>query len=382
MILGSLIDLGVDAQKLTDGVSSLVDSPIRIDAVPFSDHGLHGTQVTVHVDDPAGHHPHRHLSAIRNIIQASQLSETVQARSIDVFQRLAEAEAAVHGCDIEKVHFHEVGAMDAIVDIVATCLALEILDVTALTFSPLPLGQGTTTSAHGVIPIPAPATTRLLTGFPVTQTDEPFELVTPTGAALLTTLQTTERMPATFELIAAGHGFGHRKLNKRPNLLRARYGRATVSTAAPDDTCIVLECNLDDTIPELLGSLVQRLISAGAHDAFTIPIQMKKQRPGTLLSVLAPPGEKDALIEIMFQETTTFGIREYPTTRTMLKRRHCTVQTPYGEVRVKLGERNGSVITRSPEHDDCVQRAEASNVSVRTVYEAAFRFAAESTDEP
>lgn len=382
MILGSLIDLGVDAQKLTDGVSSLVDSPIRIDAAPFSDHGLHGTQVTVQVDDPAGGHPHRPLGTIREIIRASQLAESVQDKSIAVFERLAEAEATVHDCSIEEVHFHEVGAMDAIVDIVATCLALEMLDVTGLTFSPLPLGQGTTESAHGVIPIPAPATARLLSGFPVTQTDEPYELITPTGAALLTTLQTADCMPATFEPVRAGHGFGHRKLTKRPNLLRARYGRALDTSTATRDTCIVLECNLDDTVPELLGSLIQRLLNAGAHDAFTVPIQMKKQRPGTLLSVLAPPDDKDTLLDIIFRETTTFGIREYTTQRTMLKRRHHAVQTPFGEVRVKLGEWNGSVITRSPEHDDCVRCAEEHNVPVREVYETALRLGADATNEP
>lgn len=381
MILGALIDLGVDAGELADGVSGLVDSPIRIDPAPFEDHGLHGTQVTVHVDDPAGEHPHRGLDTIRTIIRAGDLSDAVQSRSIAVFERLAEAEAAVHNCAVEDVHFHEVGAMDAIVDIVASCLALEILDVSGISVSPLPLGQGTTRSAHGVIPIPAPATTRLLAGFPVTQTDEPFELVTPTGAALLTTLQTADRMPGTFEPVKAGHGFGHRKLERRPNLLRARLGRSTGSGEQTGDTCLVLECNLDDTVPELLGSVIQRLLDAGAHDAYTVPIQMKKQRPGTLLSVLAPPDKRDAIIDLVFRETTTFGVREHITQRTTLKRRFRTVSTPYGDVRVKLGEWKGAVITRSPEHDDCVRCAEEHSVSVREVYEAALHLGADTTDE-
>ena len=376
MILGALIDLGADVAAIQETTSTLCGVPVTIETGTVEEHGLHGTRARVIAEDPAGAHPHRGLGTIRKMIEAGTLSEAVKSSSIAVFQRLAEAEAHVHQTTVDKVGFHEVGAIDAIVDIVGSCTALEQLDVERVTLSPLPLGQGTTTCSHGVIPIPVPATLELLKGFAVVQTDEPHELVTPTGAALLSTLSDGASIPSAIETVRIGHGFGQRTLDKRPNLLRARLYR---KIAAQEDAgaCHVMECNIDDTVPELLGSLIQQLLDAGAYDAYTTPIQMKKQRPGTQLSILAPPAAKDVLIDLVFRETTTFGIREYETHRTMLTRRHVTVSTPYGDVRVKLGKWQGELITRSPEHDDCVRCATESNTPVRQVYEAAVRAASE-----
>ncbi|MBN1670442.1 MAG: nickel pincer cofactor biosynthesis protein LarC [Kiritimatiellae bacterium] len=421
MVLGALIDLGASRDRLQAQLESLGVGAFRIEAAPFSDHGLHGVQVCVRVggDPPAGgaarahdhahdhNHAHDHahahahahahdtdgghghahgepahggerdFAAIRELIRKSALTDTVQASSLRVFRRLAEAEAGVHHTTPEAVHFHEVGAVDSIVDIVGSCLALDALHVEAVVVRPLPLGSGTARCRHGVLPVPVPATVELLKGFPVVQTDEPHELVTPTGAALLSTWRSMDAVPARSRMTAVGHGFGHRALRDRPNLLRAILfeSRETAPGEAPDE-CLVLECNVDDTVPELFGNVTEKLLKAGALDVFVTPIQMKKQRPGVLLTALCGASEREALLDLIFRGTTTFGVREYPARRTTLARDVASVDTPYGAVRVKIGRWRGRVITRSPEYDDCVALAEAKHVAVRAVYEAAAHAAA------
>jgi hypothetical protein len=247
---------------------------------------------------------------------------------------------------------------------------LELLGVDAVAVGPLPAGRGLIECAHGTFPNPAPATVELSKGMRILQTDEPHELVTPTGAALLSTWMTAEAPPAGSRIVRAGYSFGHHRLGKRPNLLRATLLEAD---AAPDaaESCIVLECNIDDMTPELLGSLTQRLIEAGSRDAFTTAVQMKKQRPGTLLTVLCTADTKDALIDLIFRESTTFGVREYAAQRTVLERRFMEAQTAFGPVKIKIGRWKGRDVTWSPEMDDCMARARERNSSVRSVYEAA-----------
>ncbi|MFH0954309.1 MAG: nickel pincer cofactor biosynthesis protein LarC [Verrucomicrobiota bacterium] len=376
MILGALIELGIDVNQLQQDLDTLPIEHCRIEARPCQDSNLRGTRVTVHVpgqgESCAHPDPHAHggrsLKDIRDIISKGKLPKPVKSMSVKVFTRLAEAEALVHGTTPDAIHFHEVGALDSIVDIVGCCLGLERLGVDEVVVGPLPAGRGLIHCAHGTFPNPAPATVELLKGFPIVQTDEPQELVTPTGAALLSTWSAGEALPDGSRILRAGYSFGHRKLERRPNVLRATLFEADAATAT--DVCVVLECNIDDTVPELLGSVSLRLMEAGALDAYATAVQMKKQRPGTLLTVLCTPETKDALLDLIFQETTTFGVREYMTRRTILDRRTVEVQTPFGPVRIKIGRWKEQDVTWSPEMEDCVGRARERNVPVRSVYEA------------
>lgn len=374
MILAALLDLGADIGVIREMTAGLCDAAFTINVTPRSGHGMHGTQVRVEVTEVGN--PHRDLMTIRKIIEGSRLPPAVQALSLRTFERLAVAEAKVHNTTPDRVHFHEAGAVDSIVDIVASNLALHLLGVTEVFVGPLPDGRGTMECAHGVMPIPVPATAELLAGMPVVATQEPFELVTPTGAALLSTWRTGVQPARPISVTRISYAFGHRRLNTRPNLLRARLAEYCDAAAGADtDTCLVLECNIDDMNPELIGGLTDDLLAAGALDVFTQPIQMKKQRPGILFTVLTDPARREHLIDLVFRGTTTFGIREYETRRTVLARRHVSVETPYGAVRIKIGAWRGEDITFSPEYEDCLKCAKAATVAVRTVYEAAQRAA-------
>jgi uncharacterized protein (TIGR00299 family) protein len=379
MVLACLIDLGVKVDTIAGALHQLGHFHLGIEAHPHQDHGLHGTRVHVRAREHGhghGHahnhaHPHRGLTEIADLIDRSALAAETKQRSMAVFRRLAEAEARVHATTPEKIHFHEVGALDAIADIVGSCVALSALDVGGVGFAPLPCGHGTIHCAHGVLPNPPPATVELLKGYPVTLVDEPFELVTPTGAALLTAWHSVTARPEHWTLVRSGHGFGQRRLNTRPNLLRALLLAPAPATPSDGSDCLVLETNIDDTTPELIGALVQKLLGAGAWDAYTTAIQMKKQRPGAMLTVLCAPERRDTMIDLIFRESTTFGIREHLTRRTMLAREHVPVETAYGTIRIKTGTWQGSLVTASPEYEDCVKAAETRHVPVRTVYEAA-----------
>ena len=368
MILGALIELGADAKRLRQGLSSLPIEPFEIEATPFQGDKIRGVQVAVRLHEHPHHHT-RNLRDIQNIIAESKLPQRVKDLSLKVFDRIATAEAKVHGTTTDEVHFHEVGALDSIIDIVGCCLGLDLLGVDEVAVGPFPVGRGTIECAHGTFPNPAPATLELLQGSPVVQTDEIKELVTPTGAALLTTWRTRDRTPDGSRIIKTAYSFGHHKLEQRQNLLRAILLEAETETAG--GTCLVIECNIDDTTPELLGSLTQQLMEAGALDAFTTAVQMKKQRPGTLLTTLCDPDKKELFLDLIFRESTTFGVREYMTHRTMLARRTVDVTTRYGTIRIKIGRWKGQDVTFAPEMEDCIRRARESNAPVRAVYEAA-----------
>ena len=380
MVLAALMDLGVPPARVNAALSALGHFHLSVTAEPHAESGLHGTRARVdvhehhhhHHHDHAHEHTHRGLTEIAQILDASAVSAAVKRQSLAVFRRLAEAEGRVHHQAPEAIHFHEVGALDAIADIVGACEALATLDVDGVGFSPLPAGHGTIRCAHGVIPNPPPGTVELLKGFPTVQVDEPYELVTPTGAALLTTWSSLRAWPTGWTLSKVGHGFGQRRLTGRPNLLRAQLLEPCEARAHPTEgDCLVLETNIDDTSPELIGALTQKLMAAGAWDVYTLPIQMKKQRPGILLTTLCPPELRMALIDLIFRESSTFGIREHLTRRTMLARETATVTTPHGAVRVKIGTWQGQPVTASPEYEDCARCAEAAGVSVRAVYESA-----------
>jgi uncharacterized protein (TIGR00299 family) protein len=370
MILGALVDAGVPVEALQSEIDRLhLPEPVLIEAQPAVRHTLRGTQVTVHSAEP-GHH--RHLADIEHILEAADLDAPVRERALAVFRRLAEAEARVHGVALEEVHFHEVGALDAIADVVGAVASLSFLGVERIVCSPLPLSRGMGRGEHGPLPLPAPGTLALLEGVPVRGLDVEGETLTPTGAALLTTLAGEFGPCPDMRLERVAYGAGHKSFAQAPNLLRLLIGEAeAASIPASSERLRVLETNLDNMNPEWFGPLTQGLLEAGALDVWLTPIQMKKGRPGTLLSVIARPEDVAHLRAQVFAETTTLGIRETEVTRWPLPRRVETVETPFGTVRVKLAEFAPGRWKAAPEHDDCVRAARAAGVPLREVYQAA-----------
>lgn len=373
MVVGACLGAGVELDALRTALAGLPIEGYRIDAQPVRKQGFAAVQFSVEIE-PTAKQPHRHLHHIREILEQGDLSEAVRRNALNIFTRLAEAEAAVHGTTIEKVHFHEVGAVDAIVDVVGACICLEALGVERVEAGPVPTGSGTVTCDHGVMPIPAPATAMLLRGVPLAESDEPGELTTPTGAAILTTLaQRFGPLPA-MTLDRIGVGAGYRDGQHRPNVLRLLLGDMAVhAEEAETDEVLVLEANLDDLSAEVVGYVYDRLFEAGVLDVFASPIYMKKNRPGTLLTVLAPPDRREAVEAVLFAETTTFGIRGYLARRTRLARSIESVETPFGPVRIKIGRRAGRVVTASPEFEDCRAAAARADRPIREVIETTRR---------
>lgn len=357
MLLGLLVDLGVDAAALSDGLAALRLPGLQVRARTALRGAIGGTKVDLECPDQEHD---RHLSQVRAIIDASALSDRVKERSIAVFTRLAEAEARVHRMDVESVHFHEVGALDAIGDIVGVCLGLELLGVGEVLASALPQGKGFVDTAHGRIPLPAPAVLELARGFPVRQLDIHAELTTPTGAALVTTLaRPVDEMPRMV-VERVGYGLGTRDLSI-PNAVRGVLGEARAVTA---DRVVLMEANIDDLPATVLGYVLDRLIAAGALDVWLTPIQMKKGRPATKLSVLAEPAARDALAQLVFRETTTLGVRMTSMERQVLPRTVVEVATRFGPMRVKVAGGHAA-----PEYDDCARAAAAHGVPLRDVLE-------------
>jgi len=368
MILAAMLDSGLGLDDLRADLEGLDVEGYELHSMRVNKQGFAATRVEVRVSDDAPQ-AHRHLGDILTLIGNSRLDQVVKERASRIFRRLAEAEAGVHGTTIEGVHFHEVGAVDAIVDIVGACIALKRLDVDRVSCSAIPTGVGTVTCAHGVLPIPAPATARLLEGVPLAACDEPGELTTPTGAAILTTLADSYGPLPAMICEQIGYGAGHRDGVTRPNLLRVLRGR----TATPDEAdCVeVLEANIDDAPAEWVGFAQERLLAAGALDVYCVPITMKKSRPGVLLTVVCDPGLIMAVEDILFAETTTLGIRRRSAWRSRLTRRYETVETAYGCLPVKVASRRGQVVTVAAEYEDCRQAAEAHGVPLREVMAAA-----------
>jgi hypothetical protein len=314
----------------------------------------HGGGTHVHAAPPL-HHPHRTLAEIAALIDRSALSQEGKARARSLFDRLGEAEAAIHGTPIENVHLHEVGALDSIIDVVGTVFALEALRLDRIVASPLNVGSGTIRSAHGLYPVPAPATLRLLAGAPVYAGPQRAELVTPTGALLITGYVTEFGVLPPMRVRGVGYGAGSRDLPETPNVVRVIIGESEDSARV--SAVVVLEAEIDDMNPQIFGALMDRLLANGALDVFYTPIQMKKNRPGTLLTVLAAPGTEARMTGMIFRETTTIGVRYQTVARECLDRETLTVDTPFGPVRFKVARRNGERLNAAPEFDDCVRIA-------------------------
>lgn len=370
MILASMIAAGLSADALRAELARLNLAGYELDISHVRKQGFAAVKVDVRMTDKPGH---RHLHHITKIIDDATLPERIKDRAKRIFTRLAEAEAKVHGSTVEKVHFHEVGAIDAIVDIVGASIGIDLLGIERIICSPIPTGSGTVKCNHGVMPVPAPATAELLTGVPIAACDEVGELLTPTGAAILTTLaESFGPMPA-MKIAHIGYGAGTRDGKTRPNVLRLLLGDSAGPTGLLDDEIVLLEANVDDASGQQIGHAFDALLAAGALDVFTVPIHMKKNRPGVILSVLSSPEKVAACEEILFNQTPTFGVRRHGCSRRKLDRRSETVATRYGDIRIKLGIRGGLVCVVAPEYDDCAAAATAHGVSLRDVI-----FAAES----
>ncbi len=369
MILGTLIDAGAPLELLAPLPATLGLQGVTLEAEQVTKQGLGATQVNVVCPET---HVHRHLHDIVAIIDSADLPATVKSTSRQVFQRLAEAEAKVHRCAVETIHFHEVGAADAIVDIVGGCLALHALGIDQVSCSPLVVGSGTVNCAHGVLPVPAPATAELLNGVPIATSDETGELLTPTGAALLTTWATGFGPPPTMTVDCAGYGAGRREGRQRPNVLRVLLGTVEPATG-PTDYIVALEANIDDQSPETTAHTLERLMDQGALDAYCQPIYMKKGRIGTLVTVLCRPADAARLERIMFLESSTLGIRRTGYSRTALSRTTDRVQLPEGAVRIKIGWLDGHPVTVAPEFDDCRDLARAHDQPLKRLMNAAVR---------
>ncbi|MCB9854636.1 MAG: nickel pincer cofactor biosynthesis protein LarC [Phycisphaerales bacterium] len=368
MILGALIAAGADRNVLQTKIAGLPVDGFELKIEDIRKQGFAAIRLSV---DWLPDQTHRHLHHIRKIIDASSLSDGVKRTANQVFTRLAEAEARVHGTTIEKVHFHEVGAIDAIVDVVGTAIALELLNVDRVVCSPLPVGSGTVKCDHGIMPVPAPATAELLKGVPIAACDETGELLTPTGAAILTTIADAFGPMPEMRIESIGFGAGTREGKSRPNVLRALVGEAAASLAVGRDEVVVLETNLDDCTGEEIGRVIERLLELGALDAFCQAIVMKKGRPGVMLTAIAPPEREAICTRTMLRETTTFGVRRRVSLRATLERRIESVETAYGLIRVKLGLEEDRVIRVAPEYDDCDRAARTHGVALRDVMDAA-----------
>src|SRR5579863_2975374 len=371
MTLGALIDAGCDAGHLRAELRGLEVPGWELSAEKVWKNGMAATWVKVTTEDQQ---KHRSLSTILDILQKSRLAPDVRERAAAIFTKLGEAEARVHDVALEKIHFHEVGAVDAIVDIVGACIGFHALGIDRFACSPLNVGGGIAKMAHGVLPVPAPATANLLQGKPTYSNGVQRELVTPTGAAIVATLCESFGPQPPMSVSAIGYGAGTADLEGQPNVLRIMVGEAAEKTAPGyDQEIIVIEANLDDMNPQIYGYFQEKALAAGALDVFTTPVQMKKNRPGTLLTVLCQPADVQALMLLIFAETTTFGVRTYSAQRRTLPRETVSVHTQYGDVHIKLSRVNGSIRHAAPEYEDCRKLAAEKNVPLQQVMQEALR---------
>ena len=374
MVLGALVDAGCDLARIEGELRRLPVSGWTIRAEKVSRRALAATRVIV---ETAEHHHHRSLATILELINKAELSAWTAERAGRIFQRLGEAEAQVHNVPIEKVHFHEVGAVDAIVDVVGACAGFEMLGIDEFACSPLNVGGGRVGTQHGTLPVPAPATAELLRGAPTYSTGIGRELVTPTGAAIASTLASQYGPLPPMTAAAIGYGAGTADLAEQPNVLRLFVGEAAAREAGSrwDDSVAVIEANLDDMNPQIYGYFVEKALQAGALEVFATPVQMKKNRPGQLLTVLCAPGGVDRLMDLIFRETTTIGARTYEVRRRTLERESVPVETPLGVIRMKLSRLNGQILNAQPEYEDCQRVAAERGVPLKQVIaEAAFAF--------
>ncbi|HDN80528.1 MAG TPA: nickel pincer cofactor biosynthesis protein LarC [Chloroflexi bacterium] len=373
MVLGALLDLGLELGALKEALAGLEVSGYEIEARKVLKRHIAGTLVDVKVQEEG---VERHLDDILEIIEKSALPEDVKETCGRIFTRLAEAEARVHRVDIKDIHFHEVGGIDAIVDVVGSVVGLKLLGIEEVYSSPLHLGRGFVECAHGKLPVPAPATLELVKGVPVYGRDIEAELVTPTGAAIITTLARGFGPSPAMEIEAIGYGAGHKDL-PIPNLLRVSIGRTRRPEEGgyEEDVVIVVEANIDDMNPELYEHVMDKLFEKGALDVFLTPIQMKKNRPAVKLSAIVREADLSGVLDAFFDETTTLGVRLYEVRRKKLSREATVVETKYGKISVKVGKLGSIVKNISPEYEDCRRIASQLGIPLKEVYEEARRAA-------
>ena len=370
MTLGALVDCGVEIASIERELRRLKLPDWQISAEKVKRGALFATRVKVETHE---HHHHRGLSEIRRMIEQAELAPRVKARATQIFERLGAAEAKVHQVEIEKVHFHEVGAVDAIVDIVGAAVGFEILGIDEFACSALDTGAGQVKTAHGILPVPAPATAELLRGAPAYSSGIAKELVTPTGAAIATTLATRFGEMPPLHLSSIGYGAGSADLAERPNVLRLLVGDAVGMEKGErwDAPVSVIEANVDDMSPQIYGYFAERALAAGALEVFSTPVQMKKNRPGLLVTLLCEPASLNRLIDLVFSETTTIGIRMHEVRRRTLERELITIDTPLGEVRMKVSRLNGRMLNAAPEYEDCRRIAEEKGIPLKQVLKLA-----------
>jgi uncharacterized protein (TIGR00299 family) protein len=367
MILGAMVGAGVNPQQLKQEIALLGVHGYAIDFQTVDRSGISGIYANVQTHRE---HTHRHLADILKIIYESGLSATVKDSAARIFSRLGEAEARVHNQPIEKVHFHEVGALDAIIDVVGAAICFELLEVERFVCSPLHVGSGTVEMDHGRFPVPPPAVAELLKGIPIYSTDIEGELVTPTGAAIIATVCTEFGAIPEMKLAGTGYGAGTRDYKKFPNLLRVLVGESQLQRAS-DEHLWMIETNMDDISPQILGHVMDLAFELGALDCYFTPVHMKKNRPGVLLSLLCRSQDRPRLNEMLFAETTTLGLRSYEVERRALERAIVRVETQYGPIDVKVAQLNGHIIKEMPEYEQCRQAARNAGVPLREVEEAA-----------
>lgn len=387
MVLGALLDLGLPMEALRAALGSLAIDYGGVSAERVLRAGVSATKFRAHADEaPTGahvdahghhhhqdegaphaavHHAHHTLKEIAGLIRQSALSPQARDRAIHLFERLAEAEAAIHDMPIDEVHLHEVGAVDSIIDIVGAVYGLEWLGAAVITSSPLNVGGGTVECAHGTFPVPAPATARLLAGVPIYAGPVAKELVTPTGALIVTSYASAYGPLPPMRVDRVGYGAGSRDFKRNPNVLRLFAGESASDAAA--ERVVTIECEIDDMNPQLFGPLMDRLAQAGALDVFYAAVQMKKGRPGTLVTVIALPERRAAIAEVLFSDTTTIGVRYQEMLRDRLDREIVQVETPLGGIRFKVATRDGRVLNASPEFDDCARIAAERQVPLKEV---------------
>ena len=366
MVLGALVDAGVELGALEAELRKLRFTGWKISAERVKRKAIAATKV--HVEAGASHH-HRHLSDILKMIDEAGLAPRATERARNIFQRLGEAEAKVHNIPVEKVHFHEVGAVDSIIDIVGAAIGFDLLGIEGFACSPMDVGGGRVQTEHGVLPVPAPATAELLCGAPTFSSGVQKELVTPTGAAIATTLATSYGKIPAMELKAVGYGAGSADLAEQANVLRILIGESAEKRtgAYGDATVAVIEANVDDMNPQIYGYFAEQALAAGALDVFSSPVQMKKNRPGQLITLLCEPANRDRLIDLIFRETTTIGVRTHEAFRRTLERQSVPVATPLGTVRMKIARLNGTVLNAAPEYEDCQRIAAEKGLPLKQV---------------
>jgi len=371
MILAALIAAGVDAVALKRELAKLYIPNFELEIEKVDRSGISATHVKVAIPDES---KHRHLDQIESIIENSTISETVKERSIAIFRRLALAEARVHGIDIAKVHFHEVGGLDAIIDIVGSCVGFELLGIERFICSKIHVGSGFVQMEHGKFPVPPPAVAELLAGFPIYSTEIEGELITPTGAAIISTVCESYGQLPNISVEVTSYGAGTRTYEDFPNALRVLIGETSVETdEAKVEDLMLLETNIDDSTPQVVGYVMERVLDLGANDCWFTPIQMKKNRPAVLLSVLCEKELKDRIVELIYRETTTLGIRTRSVEREILERETVSVKTSFGNIDVKIGRRGKQILNVMPEFEQVRAAAIAAGVAFSEVRDAAIQ---------